>query len=210
MNAMTQKTCLDLLAGMPSSAPWTEASAALYIMALEGWSDDVALGAVKQACLTLEWRPAPVKLREIAVAKFAPAPSPYEVRDQIREMLLWHGARQAHRYESHLPFLASVVDELGDWIALERMSTEEIDERFDGAYRRTLSTWQEEASETVLRLDSEGRQQLGAVNVRALGKSGPTVILRQVPGQARGGLTSAREAVRWPQSLPPMPKDRVL
>lgn len=213
MNATTQKTCLDLLAGMPSSAPWTEASAALYIMALDGWSDDVALGAVKQACLTLEWRPAPVKLREIAVAKFAPAPSPYEVRQHLRDMLLWHGAAQAPRYEDKLPFLRAVADEIGGWVSLERMTTEEIDERFDRAYQRALQTWQEEAAESVLRLGEQERHEaLGEAGIRELGKRGPTLLIRgsESPRPSRErGLTPVRGSVSWPTHLKPAPKDLV-
>lgn len=193
MNTATQEHCLNLLAAMPSSSPWMEASAALYIMAMEGWTDDVAMGSVRHAAMNLKWRPAPVELREIAVALFAPAPGPMTVREQLREMLLWHG-KGAARYADQLPLLASVADELGGWASLSRMTTEDIDAQFTGAYSRAVKDWTAQAAEGILR--REARERVAALaagigDIRKLGRR-ETVLIDQRPGVSQGrGLSHA-------------------
>jgi hypothetical protein len=135
MTAQMMTHCLDLLAGMPSAAPWSDPVSATYTLAMEGWTDDVAFETVRRAVLTEEWRPAPARLIAIAVELHAPMPPAHQVREQIREMLIFHGGRAAGQIAAkEFPLLHRVAEQLGGWANLTHMGTEEIDKGFPFAY----------------------------------------------------------------------------
>lgn len=196
MTPETLNHCLNLLAGMPSSAPWTEATSAVYTLALKDWADDVAMGAVQWGALNLEWRPAPVKLREIAVRDFAAPPSPFALREQLRSMLLWHGGSQAACFADKIPLLAAVADNLGGWANLSRMTTDEIDSRFQVAYDAARGEWMQAVGETLLCLAPQERNRrlsLSEDDIRRMGR-GQTIFLKPAPGDTSGDSHSRMEA----------------
>lgn len=188
---MTQATlthCLALLSAMPSSTPWTDASGALYSLALRGWSDDVARATVEEAALTLRWRPAPAELRALAVKAFAPAPAPGALREQLREALIWHGVSAGKVLDGSLPVLTLVADELGGWAALSRMASEEIDRAFPSAYERAVAGWVEQASAPggALALGSSERAALvsGSTALAGPRRPAPKIALPAAGGRA--------------------------
>lgn len=132
MSDETLAGCILLLSGMPSGAPWTEANSALYGFAMKEWSDEMGRDVVQWAVLNLKWRPSPVELREIAVSRHFPAPSPAEAREKIRHALIFYGGRGAAQKMD--AFTNTLADAMGGWPTLSLCSTEEIDSRFPGAY----------------------------------------------------------------------------
>jgi hypothetical protein len=164
---MTEETliaCLDLLAGMPSAAPWSKAVSATYSLAMEGWTDDVAFETVRRSVLTEEWRPAPARLIAIAVELHAPMLPAFELREQIRQMLIFHGGRAAGRIAAkEFPLLNRVAEHLGGWANLTHMGTEEIDKGFPFAYNAVARDWAVTGGSDLLRVEaSERRALLGA------------------------------------------------
>ena len=190
----TLKTCLEVLAAMPSAVPWSDGSGTIYAMAMEGWDDAVALGTVKKVALTLKWRPAAVELRQVAVEQFAPAPSVFTLRQQLREMLLWHGER-AGLVEGHVPLLPDIVDRLGGWHACSRMTTEEIDGRFLAVYELAIAEWRDAAADSVLRLgEAERHKALEAGDIRKLGKLIPARVIKEKAGRPLRAIEGGQAA----------------
>lgn len=164
---MTEETliaCLDLLAGMPSAAPWSKAVSATYSLAMEGWTDEVAFESVRRSVLTEEWRPAPARLIAIAVELHAPMPPAHQLREQIRQMLVFHGGRAAGQIAAReFPLLHQVAEQLGGWANLTHMGTEEIDRCFPSAYNTVARDWATGGGIELLRVEAgERRALLGA------------------------------------------------
>jgi hypothetical protein len=164
MTPETQYRCLEYLSGMLSpSQGWSEAVASLYILAMEGWQDDVAERTVKHAALNEKWRPAPAELRQLAarlvLADMAPVPSPVATRDEIRTLIIRHGRQAIKAAHSH-PLIAAVVDEMGDWASLCGRYTEDIDAAFPGAYQRAVAGLEASVAQTQLCLPEPERRLL--------------------------------------------------
>lgn len=181
MTDQMQLHCLSMLAGLPSSAPWSEATAVTYAIAMEGWTDEVAEGTLRRVVQTEEWRPAPARLIAIAVDLFAPMPPAYQVRQQIRQMLLWHGGRAAAQLAAkEFPLLHQVADLLGGWANLVHMGSEEIDERFPLAYQGVAREWAAGQGRELLQVEGKERLALlgasrgpGSVRTRSLRLDAP-------------------------------------
>ena len=159
----TLKICLDLLAGILSpSQLWTENVASIYTLRIADWADDIAVQAVKYAAMNEQWRPTPVRLREIAVTLQRPLPSSYDTRSEIRSLLVAHGGSRAHLAPHSHPLIAIVADDMGGWRVLSRMTTDQIDAAFPACYDRSCRDFLEGVVETVLSLPSAVRSSITA------------------------------------------------
>lgn len=180
MSDETLAGCVLLLSGMPSGAPWTEANSALYGFAMKGWSDEIGRDVVQWAVLNLKWRPSPVELREIAVSRHCPAPSPAQAREKIRHALIFYGGRGAAQKMD--AFTNALADAMGGWPTLSLCSTEEIDSRFPRAYEEAKiahtmqgGDWQAGGKEKIA-----GQEALALPAGGAQGANGGTLLARSM------------------------------
>lgn len=158
MTEETQTLCLEMLAGMQSPAQkWTEAVGSLYILAMQGWADDIAVQAVRHAALTEQYRPSPAVLRQIAARLVAPVPPAAALRAEVRDLLVRHGGARAHLAPTSHPVVALLADELGGWRVLGRMETAQIDQAFPGAYQRAVAEFEAKAADELLALPPRER-----------------------------------------------------
>jgi hypothetical protein len=195
MTPHNRARCLMLLSALPSSTHWNDGASALYSMTIEHWDDQLGLDTVDLACVKCTWRPAPAELIEIAVQIAFPAPSKTDTREAMRLAVIYHGRKAA---KASTPFLSSVAETLGGWPAVCAMSSEEIAQRFDVAYKTAVANRSEE-SLPYLRLPAAERnvpQLPSAYTIERLARLSPPITVRQIaaaPGVGERGPQSQKE-----------------
>lgn len=123
----------NILSAMPAQQPWDERTSTVYALALKDWDDSLATKAVMKALMTRKWRPSPSELREIALqVRRIKVPTP-TMHEQIRHVVLYHQADERERAAERLihagkvsPLINEVVDRLGGWRSVGRMTAEEL------------------------------------------------------------------------------------
>ena len=191
MTPQTQHTCLEILAGMLSPTQvWTEPTGQLFAYVMQNWSDDIALDAVRHAATHEQFRPSPATLRQIAARLSAesasPLPSLSQVRSEVRRLIAYHGERAGKAAHSH-PIIAAVVEEFGDWYSLGRMSSDEVDNGFAGAYDRAVKHLHDEIAATMLHLPASERQGKLMLCARRREIPASRIINEKVPETAGTG-----------------------
>jgi hypothetical protein len=131
---MTLEAALNLLATMPGKPAWNDDIASLYSLHLADWHPETRQKAVLDATATCSFRPAMCELREIALRHIAPLPSAAALREQLRQVILFHPPAERAKHAS--PLLRDLADELGGWREIGMLDTEEMDRRFPGAVAR--------------------------------------------------------------------------
>jgi len=171
MTADALNECTNLLSALPSpTQPWNEAALALYVLALKDWPDHVGRAACQHAALNCRWRPTPVELREIALARFAPAPSLESVVEAVRRVIVRHPPEERAAAAKRIhPVAARVVDHLGGWGAVGMMATEETAAAVSRALPAQVADWHAAEADSLLAALPEPAGHIGtAPNGRAL------------------------------------------
>lgn len=146
MTPETQAQCLNLLAGMLSpSQPWSEHVAALYALAMDGWDDQIAIETVKFAALSEEWRPAPVKLRQIALRFAHPLPDPAAILAEMRRVIVRVSPGNRRKALVSHPLVHDMADAVGGWDTIGMFRDGGLDEAFAAAWTSTAKDWQSRA-----------------------------------------------------------------
>ena len=148
---MTTEAALNLLATMPGKPAWNGDIAELYSLHLADWYPETRRLAVMEATVSCSFRPTLCELREIALRFARALPSTAALREQIREMILFHPPAERARHASVL--LRDLADELGGWHEIGMLSTEELDRRFPGAVERARGEYLTRNATKILAAD---------------------------------------------------------
>jgi len=131
---MTLETALNLLATLPGKPSWDDDIAALYSLHLADWHPDTRRLAVVDATLTCTLRPTLSELRELALKRLSPLPSPAALREALRRLILFYPPRERPAHAT--PLLSALADELGGWREIGMLDTDELERRFPSACQR--------------------------------------------------------------------------
>ena len=95
---MTLETTLNLLATLPGKPSWDDDIAALYSLHLADWHPETRRLAVVDATLTCTLRPTLSELRELALKRLSPLPSPAALREELDQVFVCR-AQQVGKFE---------------------------------------------------------------------------------------------------------------
>lgn len=140
---------LPILAGMPSTSPWSDGASALYTLALGSWDDSVGRAVLLHAAKNCRWRPSPAELREIAIRLICPVPSQSEVRHEIGRFCNQFSDPARRRNAAH-EVTNAVVDWLGGWLLVGYMDTDALERMIGAAYAACVAKYEQTTGEAMI------------------------------------------------------------
>lgn len=149
--------CRTLLRLMPSTQPWEDGHRTLYDMVLRNMTDEEGRSAVEFAAEHESWRPAPARLREIAVNLASPLPDADACYDEIAhlaETVGLYGACLPERPSIRVPgpptfshpIVARIVNYCGGWAMIcsgEANMAEGLRKQVRSSWESVARDWRE-------------------------------------------------------------------
>ena len=145
---MKLEIALNLIGTMPGKPDWNPDIASLYSLHLADWHPEVRQKAVLAATGSCKFRPTVAELKEIALKIAQPMPSLAVMREELRNLILFHPPSERRRHAS--PLMGDLIDELGGWSEVGMLPTEEMDRRFPIAAQKAREEYFTRNAEALL------------------------------------------------------------